>query len=102
MCGLCGTFGAADHWADGLAAGASSPLAERRRRAAVANRILVCYGLKLTQWANRFTLVSNTGKATVVDNFGSLWVEAEKILGRSCDPLDLEVIAKMEAAQHGH
>jgi hypothetical protein len=102
MCGLCGTFGAADHWADGLAAGASSPSAERRRRAAVANRILGCYGLKLTEWANRFTLVSRTGKAAVVDNFGSLWIEAEKISGRSCDPLDPAVIARMEAAQHGH
>ena len=101
MCGLCGAFGAANHWADGLVSGATSPSAERRRRAAVANRILGCYGLKLTEWANRFTLVSSTGKSTIVDNLGSLWIEAERISGRSCDPLDPAVIAKMEVTQHG-
>jgi hypothetical protein len=102
MCGLCGAFGATDHWADGLVSGVSSPSAERRRRAAAANKILGCYGLKLTEWANRFTLVSRTGKSAIVDNFGSLWVEAERISGRVCDPLDPTVIAKMEAAHHGH
>jgi hypothetical protein len=101
MCGLCGAFGAADHWADGLASGAASPSAERRRRAAAANRILDCYGLRLTEWANRFTLVSRTGKSAVVDNFGGLWIEAEKISGRACDPLDPAIIAKMEASHHG-
>jgi len=98
MCGLCGTFGAADHWTDGLSqAGALSASAERRRRASVANEALGYYGLKLTEWSNRFTLTGRTGKSAVVDQFGAIWAEAERLTGRACDPLDLSVIEAMEA-----
>lgn len=99
MCGLCGTFGASDHWTDGLASGVSSPFAERRRRSAEANRILGYYGLKLTEWTNRFTLVGRTGKSAVVDNLGALWAVAEQVTGKACDPLDLALIEAMEAAR---
>jgi hypothetical protein len=33
----------------------------------------------------------------VVDNFGALWPEAERLSGRPCDPLDPAVIAALEA-----
>ncbi|QQP92789.1 hypothetical protein IGS68_30540 (plasmid) [Skermanella sp. TT6] len=101
MCGLCGTFGAADHWTDGLGEGAAlSPSAERRRRAAVANEVLALYGLKLTEWANRYTLTGRTGKSAVVEQFGAVWAEAERLTGRTCDPLDPAVIEAMEARQY--
>ncbi len=103
MCGLCGTFGAADHWSDGLTVSTSSPSAERRRRSTEANRILRFYGLKLTEWSNRFTLVGPTGKSAVVDNLGSLWAAAEQLTGRGCDPLDLSIIEAVEAVRDdGH
>lgn len=97
MCAFCGAFGDGGHWSDGLGAtGAATPTAERIRRAAAANRALGLYGLKLTPWAGRYTLVSRTGKMAVVDHFGALWPEAERMAGRSCDPLDPGVIDAME------
>lgn len=58
---------------------ALSPTAERRRRAQIANEVLGLYGLKLTEWANRFTLTGRTGKSAVVDQFGGIWAEAERL-----------------------
>jgi hypothetical protein len=97
MCALCGAFGAAEHWTDRPAgSGDATPAAERRRRAAVANRVLGLYGLRLAEWGGRYTLTSRTGKTAVVDGFGALWPAAEKLAGRPCDPLDLDVIAAVE------
>jgi hypothetical protein len=33
----------------------------------------------------------------VVDNLGSLWVEAEHLTGQACDPLDPMVLTKLGA-----
>ena len=97
MCALCGAFGVAEHWTDRPEGEISPPAqAERRRRAAAANEFLAPYGLKLAEWGGRFTLQSRTGKTAVIDNFGALWPEAEKLSGRLCDPLDAEAIAAFE------
>ena len=102
MCALCGAFGVAEHWMDGAggAAGRATASAERRARAAAANRVLGLYGLKLAEWGWRFSLTSRTGKMAVVDHFGVLWPEAERLAGRACDPLDPEVIAAVERLEH--
>lgn len=94
MCGLCGAFGVSDHWA---ASPGEASAAERHRRAAAASRVLGLYGLKLSPWGNRFTLASRTGRSAVVDHFGALWPEAERLSGRACDPLDPAVIEALEA-----
>lgn len=94
MCGLCGAFGVGEHWADGLAGGSQ---AERQRRAAVANRVLGVYGLRLTPWGGRYTLAGPTGKSSVVDNFGALWIAAEKLTGRTLDPLDPALLERLDA-----
>ena len=100
MCALCGAFSGADHWTDRPGGEISVPAqAERRRRAAAANEILGLYGLKIAEWGGRFTLQSRTGKMAVVDNFGALWPEAERLSGRPCDPLDPAVIATLEAGR---
>jgi len=96
MCALCGAFGAADHWTDGTAEGASS-FAERRRRANAANRLLALHGLSLAAWGSRFTLAGRTGRTAIVEHFGALWPEAERLAGRPCDPLDPATIAAVEA-----
>ncbi len=96
MCGLCGAFGGSEHWADGL--GTGTPPAERQARAAAANRLLALYGLKLSPWGGRFTLSSATGRTAVVDHFGQLWLEAERLAGRPCDPLDPHVIETLESS----
>lgn len=97
MCGLCGAFGAADHWTDSPGDTArATPHAERIRRATAANRILGHYGLKLSQWGGRYTLTGRTGRSAVVDHFGMLWPEAERIAGRTCDPLDPKILDAIE------
>jgi hypothetical protein len=101
MCGLCGMFGAAEHWTD--QAGTESPQrrADRQHRVRIANAVLAPFGLSCADWQNRFTLTSRTGKSLVVDNLGGLWPAAEKLAGRPIDPLDPDVIAHVEALAAG-
>jgi hypothetical protein len=94
MCALCGAFGVAEHWSDGTARAARG--AERQHRLAVANRCLVPFGLRLADWAGRYTLTSRTGGSAVVDNFGALWPAAERLAGRPCDPLDRDLIDALD------
>jgi hypothetical protein len=99
MCGLCGAFAGSEHWAAGSAgtATAGTPTAERRARAQAANEVLGLYGLVLEEWAGKFTLRSRKGRMAVVEHFGALWPEAEKLCGKLCDPLDPAIIARLEA-----
>jgi hypothetical protein len=91
MCGLCGVFGAAEHWTDG-----SGNSAESQHRVAVGNEVLSVFGLKLAEWSGRYTLSGPTGGSAVVDNFGNLWPAAERLAGRPCDPLDPNLIEIVE------
>jgi hypothetical protein len=92
-------FGVAEHWTD--AAGGdvdrTRRQAERQHRVRVANAVLELYGLRCADWQNRFTVTGGTGKSVVVDNLGALWPAAEKLAGRPIDPLDPEVMARVEA-----
>jgi hypothetical protein len=99
MCGLCGAFGVAGHWSDGLAG--PGGMALRRHRARVANQVLQRFGLTLHDWANRFTLRSRTGKIAIVDHYGAIWPAAEKLYPQGCDPLDPDLIRSLEAKAAG-
>jgi hypothetical protein len=96
VCALCGAFGVAEHWTDATGEGGATAAAERRARAEAANRVLGLYGLRVAEWGGRFTLTSRTGRTAIVENFGVLWPEAERLAGRPCDPLDPAVIAALE------
>jgi hypothetical protein len=53
--------------------------------------------MNLADWqGSAFVLSSATGKTEIVDNLAHLWMAAERLLGRPCDPLDEELIALME------
>jgi hypothetical protein len=97
MCGLCGMFGAADHWTNQSGAEAVQRMAERQHRVRVANEVLGVYRLRCGEWQGRFTVSSGTGRSLVVDHVGALWPAAEKLAGRPIDPLDPAVIARIEA-----
>ena len=57
------------------------------------------YGLTLSDWqASSFVLSTATGKTEIVDNLGHLWAAAEKLLGRPCDPLDPDLIVRLEGS----
>jgi hypothetical protein len=96
MCGLCGMFGAAEHWTDQAGGAAGQRPADRQHRVRVANQVLELFGLRCADWQNRFTLTSRTGRSVVVDHLGALWPAAEKLAGRPIDPLDPEVVARVE------
>jgi hypothetical protein len=105
MCALCGVLGGPEHWTDavprpGIFTRNTDPAARRRERmnrVAAANRILAYYRMNLADWqGSTFVLSTATGKTEIVDNLAHLWMAAERLLGRSCDPLDPELIALME------
>ena len=72
----------------------------RRRKVnqvAAANRVLKHYGVAVADWqGSAFVLSTATGKTEIVDNLVHLWIAAERLLGRPCDPLDAALIALME------
>jgi hypothetical protein len=109
MCALCGVIGGNPHWTDGSPRpGAYSRVAttperrrERQNRVAIANQVLQPFGMKLADWQGAaFLLSTATGKSEMVDDLSHLWVMAEKLAGRACDPLAPETIAFLEK-RHG-
>jgi hypothetical protein len=95
MCALCGVLGGTEHWTDAIARPGvftrHTDAASRRRERM--NR----YRMNLADWqGSAFVLSSATGKTEIVDNLAHLWMAAERLLGRPCDPLDEELIALME------
>lgn len=97
MCGLCGMFGAADHWT--RSAGAASALgpADRQHQVRLANALLAPFGVRCADWQGRFTVTGPTGRSLVVDHLGALWPAAEQLAGRPIDPLDPALLARIEA-----
>src|SRR6201988_85982 len=105
MCALCGVLGATEHWTEAVSrpgvftrnTDAASRRRERMNRAAAANRVLKHYAMNLADWqGSAFVLSTATGKTEIVDNLAHLWMAAGGLRGRSCDPLDEELIALME------
>jgi hypothetical protein len=108
MCALCGVLGGAEHWTDaaarpGVFTRNTDPVQRRRERfnrVTNASRVLRFYGLTLSDWQSAsFLLSTATGKTELVDNLGHLWVAAEKLLGRPCDPLDPAFLGRLEAGR---
>jgi hypothetical protein len=106
MCALCGVLGGVDHWTDAIArpgvftrnADPASRRRERMNRVAAANRILKHYRMTLADWqGSSFVLSSATGKTEIVDDLSHLWIAAERLMGRPCDPLDDKLIGRLEA-----
>jgi len=107
MCALCGVLGGSGDWTDAAArpgvctrnVGSLERRRERINRVACAQRVLGFYGLTLSDWqAASFVLSTLTGKTEIVDNLTHLWAAAEKLTGRPCDPLDPQLIERLEAA----
>jgi hypothetical protein len=104
MCALCGVLGGAGHWTDAVArpgvfTRTADPVERRRERAArvvQANKVLRHYRLSLSDWqGTSFLLSTATGKTEIVDNLTHLWMAAEKLIGRPCDPLDEGLIGSL-------
>jgi hypothetical protein len=100
-------LGAELHWTDAAAgraafagrAAAPTRRRERSERIALANRILCHYGLKLADFEGRsYVLRAATGRQEVVADIVGIWGAAERLAGRLCDPLDPELIARLDRA----
>ena len=101
MCGLCGVFSAATHWTDASASPGAKAQRTRRHdrlhRAAIANKVLKFYGLKLADWSGTAYILSNqTGQSQIIDNIAALWPAAEALRKRELDPLDGRLIESIE------
>ena len=106
MCSLCGVLGGRGHWTES----GSSPDAfasrreevtrrrERQERIRLANRILDHYGLKLADFSGgAYVLSTRTGRSKIVDNLAEVWIAAESMTGRECDPLDPGLLGGLRA-----
>jgi hypothetical protein len=90
MCVLCGVL-LEEHWAEG-----EGGRRGRVFRVRLLNRVLGFYGLRLDDWSGRvWTLRDQKGHSVVVENLGSLWLEAERLAGRKLDPLDPDLVASL-------
>ena len=117
MCGLCGMFAGDRHWTERAASpaifGAAgrtgdsggdgspprtrvTPARERQERVRLVNRVLDPLGLVLAEWAaSSYVLRTKTGRSEMVPDLGALWPAAERLLGRPCDPLDPDLLARL-------
>lgn len=111
MCVLCGGYVMQVHWTDkktdnqqnNLTVGAGqnqrSRLRERHSRIRLANKILSYYGIQLSDWTgSKYILKDKKGRTEIVQDLGSLWPVAEKMAGRSIDPLNPSLIEALTAA----
>lgn len=105
MCSLCGVLGTEDQWTDASARPETfgerhirrPRRQERFERIALANRILEHYRLTLGDFQGQsYVLRSATGRQELVPNLVGMWVAAERLAGRPCDPLDPDLIAALE------
>jgi hypothetical protein len=101
---LCGQdFVARAHWTDRhledrarAAAPGSDPIEyqrdrrrERAHRVALTSEILRHYGIKLDDWGgSKYVLRDSKGRSELVQDLGSLWPAAERLAGRTPDPLE--------------
>lgn len=110
MCGLCGVLGGPTHWTDaaarpGIFTRNTDELQrrrERRNRVVQLDRVLSHYGVRLEDWqASSFVLSNRTGGSELVGDLAHLWMAAERLSGRTCDPLDSGLIDALEARRAG-
>ena len=102
MCSLCGVLGGQAHWTESTRH--AEAFAERvelhtRRRERQEQTRLKHYGLTLSDWSGAsFVLKSATGRSQIVQNLGEVWIAAEALCGRACDPLADDLLQRLERA----
>jgi hypothetical protein len=109
MCALCGVLGGKGHWSDSASApaafaGRSEPqtrLRERQYRTRLLNAVLKHHGVVVKDWSgSAYLLTSLTGRTAIVDTIGELWGAAERLSGRTMDPLDESYLAALVRARN--
>jgi hypothetical protein len=71
---------------------------ERGRRVALLNAVLAKYKLQIADWGgNSYVLSDANGRTANMYTLGGIWSEADRLLNAPCDPLDADLIARLEA-----
>ena len=108
MCGLCGILGIEEHWSE--VTSRPETFADRKRaptrrqerlaRISMTNSVLAHYGLQLGDWQGRSHLLKNKlGRTEMVDTIAAIWPVASQLAGVVCDPLDPDLLIRLEKAQ---
>jgi hypothetical protein len=113
MCVLCNQVWIEDHWSevaseeqpdavDGVIAlevhvqRRGQRLRDRRERARHVGIVLGAYGITLQDWeGSSYILRDPKGNSAVVHDLAAVWVEAERMTGRTLDPLDPGFLASL-------
>ena len=107
MCSLCGVLGGQAHWAESTRHAEAfaervelhTRRRERQEQTRLANAVLKHYGLTLSDWSGAsFVLKSATGRSQIVQNLGEVWIAAEALCSRACDPLADDLLQRLERA----
>lgn len=108
MCALCGVLMDGPHWTEaGTDAGRSGAALEARTRyldrvyrLKLVNRVLEGYGCTADDFAGGQYVVRNKagGATEVVANLPQLWLALENVCHKPADPLDPDLIARLEKA----
>ncbi len=108
MCALCGVLGGKGHWSDSASAPAvfarraepQTRLRERQTRVRILNSVLKYHNVVAKDWSgNAYLLTSRTGRTAIVDTVAEIWPAAERLSGRTCDPLDEQYLSALAAAK---
>jgi hypothetical protein len=89
MCSACGYPAAPGHWTEAGAASIGDRLRARFRRAQILQRVLSPYGLKAHDGGlvPGIQLSTQTGDQAIVLDLTEVWLEAERMSGKTIDPL---------------
>ena len=90
MCSACGYPAAPGHWTEAGAANMGDRLRARFRRAQILQRVLSAYGLQAHDGGlvPGIQLSTRTGEQAIVRDLAEVWIAAERMSGRTVDPLD--------------
>jgi hypothetical protein len=106
MCALCGVLGGKGHWSDSTNAPAAfagraelqTRLRERQACTRLLNAALKQHGVSVKDWSgNAYLLTGSTGRTAIVETVGEIWKAAERISGKTCDPLDDRYLGALAA-----
>ena len=108
MCSLCGVLGGKGHWSDSASApaafaGRTEPQTrarERQARVRILNTVLKHQGVGVKDWSGTsYLLTGATGRTAIVETMGELWSAAERLSGRTLDPLDERYLAVLASVR---
>jgi hypothetical protein len=98
MCANCGLPSAPGHWTDAGLASPHERVRARLRRARLLQSVLSAYGLSAHDDAVMpgLMIATKTGHHELVADLAELWSAAERMSGRTIDPLDPRFIGEGE------